>query len=210
MRKLVIIGAGGFGREVLAWAEQSVEFQRDWTIKGFIDDNLDALVGKKPKAELLGTIRDYQPNPEDVFVCALGQPEPKRKCSELILSRGGELTRLTHRTAILGHNVDLSDGVILCPYVVVSANNRLGRCVAVDTHSTINHDAKVGDWTQISCYCDLTAAVEIGGSVFLGSHVSVVPGVKIGEGAYVGAGTIVIRDVEAGAKMVGVPARRIN
>jgi len=208
--KLVIIGAGGFGRETLAWAEQSVQFGVEWTIKGLIDDNPDALTGKNTPGRYLGKISDYQPAADEVFVCAIGVPGLKRKCSELIASRGGRFTQLFHRTAVLGHNVECAEGVILCPYAVASANNRLGRGVAINLHASVDHDANVGDWSQINCHCDLTAAVQVGSEVFLGSRVSVIPNVKIGDRAYIGAGTVVLRDVPPGWKMVGMPARRIG
>ncbi len=208
--QLVIIGAGGFGREVVAWAEQSIQVGRDWELKGLIDDDLDAFAYKPSPGRLLGKIQDYQPSSDEVFICAIGIPEIKRKCSELIASRGGQFTRLIHRTVVLGHEVDLAEGVVLCPYVVVSANNRLGRGVGVNIHASIDHDANVGDWSQVNCHADLTASVEVGREVFMGSRVSVIPHVKIGDGAYIGAGSVVLRNVEAGTKVVGNPARRIG
>lgn len=208
--KLIIIGAGGFGREVWAWAEQSVQCGREWTPKGFIDDNLEALKHMPSPGRILGRISDYQPQAEDVFICALGVPATKRKCSELIAARGGVFSRLVHRTAVLGHEVKLGEGVLLCPHTVVSANNRLGRGVAVNLHASVDHDAVVGDWSQINCHCDLTAGVVVGEEVFMGSRVSVIPNVKIGDRAYLGAGAVVLRDVPSGWKMVGNPARRIG
>lgn len=208
--RLVIIGAGGFGREMWAWAEQSAQFEREWTLKGFIDDDVDALRTRPSPGKVLATIKDYQPESEDVFVCAIGVPEIKRRCAELIMARGGRFTRLFHRTAVLGHNVEMAEGVILCPYAVASANNRLGRGVALNLHASVDHDATVGDWTQINCHCDLTASVEVGSEVFFGSRVSVIPHVKIGDKAYIGAGSVVLRNVAAGVKVVGVPARRIG
>jgi sugar O-acyltransferase (sialic acid O-acetyltransferase NeuD family) len=204
---LIIIGAGGFGREMLAWARQSVQYERDWTIKGFIDDNLAALEGKGTQAPVLSTIADYEPRDEDVFICAMGVPAYKRRCCELLLGRGAKFSQLFHRTAVIGDNVEMGAGVVLCPYSVVSANNRLGRSVALSLHATVDHDACVDDYSQINCHCDLTAAVKIGKEVFLGSRVSVIPGVSIGDGAYVGAGAVVTRDVPAGVKAYGVPAR---
>jgi sugar O-acyltransferase (sialic acid O-acetyltransferase NeuD family) len=206
--QLVIIGAGGFGREVVTWARQSLQFGQDWTIKGFIDDNPAALVGKNTPAPWLGPVLDYQPGDEEVFICAIGTPEAKRRCSELIGARGGRFTRLVHRTAVLADNVEMADGVILCPYSVVSANVRLGRGVVVNLHSSVDHDCEVGDWTQINCHCDLTGGVRIGRGVFFGSSVVIIPGVTIGDGAFLGAGAVVLRDVPPEAKVFGVPARR--
>jgi sugar O-acyltransferase (sialic acid O-acetyltransferase NeuD family) len=208
LRKLVILGAGGFGREVVAWARQSVQFEREWTVKGLIDDNPQALAGKNVSVPLLGSIQDYQPSEGEVFICAIGIPAIKRRCCELLLSRGARFTQLIHRTAVMGDNVDLAEGVVLCPYSVVSANNRLGRCVAINLHSSVDHDACVDDWSQVNCHCDLTAAVQVGREVFIGSSVSIIPNVRIGDGAYIGAGSVVLRDVPPQAKVFGVPARR--
>lgn len=206
--KLVIVGAGGFGREMLAWARQSVQFEREWTIKGFIDDNLTALEGKATPAPVLGTIKDYRPAEDEVFICAIGIPRIKRACSELLAGRGAQFTRLIHRTAVLGDNVELADGVVLCPYTVLSANNRLGRGVAVNLHSSIDHDACVDDWSQVNCHCDLTGGVKVGKEVFFGSSVAIIPGIRVGDGAYLGAGAVVLRDVPPGATVFGVPARQ--
>lgn len=206
--QLVIVGAGGFGREMLAWARQSTQFGREWTIKGFIDDNRHALDGKNTPGRVLGSISDYEPASDEVFICALGVPAVKRKVCEQLIGRGARFTRLFHRTAVLGDNVDMAEGVVLCPFSVVSANNRLGKSVAINLHASIDHDAVVDDWSQINCHCDLTAAVKIGREVFLGSSVAIIPGVSVGDGAYVGAGAVVLRDVPPGAKVFGVPARR--
>jgi sugar O-acyltransferase (sialic acid O-acetyltransferase NeuD family) len=207
--KLIIVGAGGFGREMVAWARQSLQIGAEWEMKGLLDDNLDALKGKNTPAPLLGRIADHQPKSDEVFICAMGVPAVKRKVMEMLMGRGAIFGRLIHRTAVIGDNVEMAAGVVMCPYSVASANNRLGLGVALNLHASADHDATVDDWSQISCHCDLTASVQIGKEVFLGSSVSVIPGITIGDRAYVGAGSVVLRNVAADSKMVGCPARRI-
>lgn len=207
---LVIIGGGGFGCEMVAWAEQSVQNGREWKLKGIIDDFPDAMARRPCPAKWLGKIADYEPNADEVFVAAIGKPAGKRACSELISGRGGRFTQLHHRTAVIGNDVQCGEGVILCPYSVVTSNVRLGRGVAVNLHSSVDHDAVVGDWTQINCHCDLTGGVVIGSEVWFSSHVSVAPSVKVGDRAYLGMGAMVLRDVEPGATVAGNPARRIG
>ena len=206
--QLVIVGAGGFGREMVAWARQSLQWEREWTLKGLLDDNPAALAGKGATAPWLGSIQDHTPREDEVFVCAIGVPAIKRRVSELLAARGARFTRLVHRSAVVGDNVEMGDGVVLCPYAVVSANNRLGRGVAINLHSSVDHDACVDDWTQVNCHCDLTGGVQVGKEVFFGSSVSIIPGVRVGDGAYLGAGSVVLRDVPPGAKVFGVPARQ--
>lgn len=207
LKKLLIIGAGGFGREVLAWARQSTGFETEWTVAGFLDDNLDALAGKPMAAQVVGKVSDHQPKDDEVFVCAIGNPALRRKVQEAIESRGGVFTNVIHRTVVFADNVTLGRGVLLCPYVVVSAHATLGDGTAVNLHSTVDHDATVGKWCQINCHCDLTGGVTLDDEVFLGSHAVVLPGVRIGARAVIGAAALVNREVAADTTAIGVPAR---
>lgn len=204
MKKLVIIGAGGFGREVLAWARQARE---PMVVKGFLDDNAAALDNFHKSVGILGNIENYRPTDDEVFICAMGQVESKRRCIEMIKQRGGAFTQVIHSTAVVGENAILGEGVILCPFSIVASDARLGRFVSVNLHSSVAHDASVGDWTQLHCHVDVTGWAAIGERVTIGSHASVLPGVAVGDDVMIGAGSVVTKNVGAGTTVFGVPAR---
>jgi sugar O-acyltransferase (sialic acid O-acetyltransferase NeuD family) len=210
MRQLIIIGAGGFGREVYHWATEAAAHGAGWKIKGFIDDNLDALRGRQCPGTVIERVEDYAPQPEDVFVCAIGAPTAKKKCMQLLRGRGAEMTNVIHPTCVIGHDVQFGTGAILCPHSVVSANCSIGDGVALNLHVTVCHDVVVGDWCQINCHADVTGGVVLEDSVFVGSHASILPGMRVGRGAVIGAGAIVMTDVPAGVTVAATPARPLR
>jgi acetyltransferase-like isoleucine patch superfamily enzyme len=74
-------------------------------------------------------------------------------------------------------------------------------------HSTVDHDAVVGRWSQLHGHVDITGGVVLGEGVLVGSHATILPGIKVGDGAVIGAGSVVTKDVPAGTTVFGVPAR---
>ena len=58
MKRLIIIGAGSFGREILEYAIAIVEAgKNEWEIGGFLDDNLHALDEYDVKYPILGRLQ---------------------------------------------------------------------------------------------------------------------------------------------------------
>lgn len=210
MKRLVIIGAGGFGREVLSWARQSAAHGTEWTVRGFIDDNPVAPGIAELDVPRLGGIADYRPQPDDVFTCAIGRVDVKQRCIETVRAAGGVFVPVIHRSVVIGERVVIGEGAILCPGVIVCPDARIGNFVSVNLHSTVAHDCRIGDWTQIHCHVDVTGNVMIGASVTIGSHASLLPGVTVGDRTIIGAGTVVNRDVECDVTVVGVPAKVIK
>jgi sugar O-acyltransferase (sialic acid O-acetyltransferase NeuD family) len=205
MKDLLIVGAGGFGREVLCWARES---SGDWLVAGFLDDNPRALDGfGSDLPPILAGVSDYVPMASEVFICAMGQVAAKRRCVERIVSVGGMFTQVIHATAVHSTRATLGTGVILCPYSIVSPNATIGDFVTVNLHSSVAHDAVIGRWSQLHCHVDITGGVTLGEGVLVGSHASILPGVKVGDGAIIGAGSVVNRDVPPGVTVFGAPAR---
>ena len=206
MKKLLIVGAGGFGRELHAWARQHPDHGRAWTFGAFLDDNPAALKrfgDFAPVRPLTG----HRPAADEVFLCGLGLPPQKEQLIAPLVAAGAEFLTFIHPRALVGERVRLGRGVVLCPGAIISADVELGEFAMVNLHATIGHDARLGDWSTVSAHGDLTGRVEVADRVFLGSRVSVIPGKKVGSRAVLGAGAVVIADVPPGVTVVGNPAR---
>lgn len=209
MGNLYIIGAGGFGREVLAWLRDTPEWGRDWNFAGFVDDNAAALAGKRTTGKVVSAIATFAPGADDLAVCAIGDPAIRLKVCRSLREKGVKFHTLIHPWAKVGDNSTLGEGCILCPGVVITTDVTLGNFVIVNAHSTIGHDAVVGDGVTLSGHVDITGCAQVGEGVFLGTHAAVLPGAKVGAYAKVGAGSVVLRSVKAGATVMGVPAKQI-
>lgn len=207
MKRLIIAGAGGFGREVYAWAEAHPDCGRLWEIAGFLDDKPAALDGLDYSLSILGAVADYVPQPNDLFLCAIGSPAIKRRVCEKLLGCGAEFIPLVHPTAVIGFNVEIGLGTIICPHAIVTCDVTIGDFVAINCHTSIGHDVRIADWVTLSGHCDVTGQTELGEMAFLGSGARILPLKKVGARAMVGAGSVVISHVPANAKVFGNPAR---
>jgi len=209
MKNLVIVGAGGFGREVLAWAEDVCAATGKWTIKGFLDDNSEALTKFGSPKPVLGSVKEYQPELDDEFLIAIGTPATRLKVAESLAARGAVFATLVHPTAIVGPRVELGEGTIICPRCVVTCDVKIGRHVILNAAATVGHDAQVGDGCTINGHCDVTGFASLGEGTFLGSHAAVAPGIRTGRYSVVGASSVAIRNVPDLATVFGVPAKKI-
>jgi len=209
MKRLIIVGAGSLGRELYSWIRGAKEYQAEWSFYGFIDDNLKSLEGYPYKAEVIGSIQSYLPTKDDVFVLAIMQPKLKLHLAAQLEQRGANFVSIVHETALIADNVTIGKGSVICPRVVVSCDTRIGDFVTVNLSSTVGHDVKIGNGCTINCHVDITGFVQLGEGVLLGSHASILQRVVVQDFAVVGAGSVVLRTVEAGSTVMGVPAKKL-
>lgn len=210
MERLLIIGAGGFGREILGWALDIQPTQQGWEIAGFLDLKPDALSGYSIPFKNFGDPTNYTPNANDRFVCAIADPAQKLQTCRELKRRGAQFVSLIHPSAVVGPNCTIGEGCLLCPGAVLTANVKLCDFVALNVQATAGHDVIIGDGCTLNAHSDVTGCAQLGEGVFLGSHASVLPNAVVGEYAIVGAGSVVLRKVNPHVTVMGVPAKQIS
>lgn len=209
MKKMIIVGAGGCGREVLQWIKDINKIENKWDIQGFINDDPFALEGKACDYKIIGTIVDWIPSDDEVFALAIADPKGKEKVVKKLKSKGATFVDIIHPRAKICDFSEHGEGLVMYPDSVLGPNSKVGNFITL-LPSGIPHDGVVEDYTTISGYCGLTRGVHIGKRVFLGAHVSILPGKVIGDDAYVGIGSVVVRNVAAGTKVFGNPAKKLD
>lgn len=213
MKDLIIVGVGGFAREVFWHAQRSRGFGVDWRIKGFLDGDVKLAAEEYallPEGfPVLGDASNYEICAEDVFTCAIGTPQVRRKLIEMILSRGGQFVSVVSELAQVAGSASIGQGVIITPNVIVNDHARIGDFAAINLSTVIGHDAQVGKYSCVMALVSLLGKCQLGEGVFVGGGALILPNAKVGDGAFIGAGSVVLKRVKVGRKVFGNPAIEI-
>ena len=208
-RRILVVGAGGFGREVAQWARDAWP-QSTGLVAGFLSSDADALEGLDCRLSVVGSPDDYRPTPGDRLLLAIGIPYVRRTVAESLLAKGAEFLTLIHPTAIVTPSAAVGLGSILCPYAIASDSCRVGRFVLMNYHSSLGHDATAGDFSVLSPYATLGGHAHVEDDVFLGLHSSVGPGKTVGARSKVSANSCVLATAPADSIIYGVPGRIVR
>lgn len=207
MKNLVIVGGGGMGRSVYCIAKGSIGYNEEFTIKGFIDDNLNSLDGFDGYPPVLGTISDYKIEDEDVFVCSIGNTKTKKSICEKLLVKGANFYSLIHKTAIVRDNAKIGKGCIIADYASIGADCTIGDNCLIQTFSIVAHDCKVGDYVRIDTHSTCVGGVVVEDMATIHTTAVVSHKVIVGEGAIVAAMSFVIKKVKPYTTVYGNPAK---
>jgi sugar O-acyltransferase (sialic acid O-acetyltransferase NeuD family) len=204
--RIIIVGAGGFGREVLQWARHAWP-DHAARIAGFLSADPDKLAGHATNLPILGSPEDFKPQPTDGLLLAIGIPRVRRQVAERLEARGARFLALIHPTAIVADTAEIGTGSVICPYAIVSDAVKLGRFVLVNYHASLGHDASAGDFAVFSPYATLGGGARVENEVLMGLHASLAPGVVVSSGAAVAANSCALVDVPEARVVYGVPGR---
>ncbi len=210
--RILIVGAGGFGREVLQWARDAWPDACD-RIGGFLSDDPHRLNGFSTGATILSSIAEYRPAVGDYLLLGIGVPYARRRVAEFLDSFGARFLTLVHPQALIAATATINEGSIVCPFVIVSDSAILGRFVLANYHASLGHDSAAGDYSVLSPYATLGGGAKIEPEVFLGLHASVGPGITVGTRSKVSANSCVLSNTPLDCIVFGVPgriARRID
>lgn len=201
MNPVLILGAGGLGRELFWWAQEA-----GLTPVGFIDDNPDALKAYSDYAPVIGSVAEA-PLTAPV-ICGIGQNPIRQRCVRTLLERGAAFASCIHPLARVCH-ATLGKGAVVAPFAFVGADAKVGDFVFLQTGAVLGHDVTAGDFLRMDTTAFAGGFARIGHGVTLHTGAKVMPGKTVGDGAVLGAGSTLLSNLPAGATAFGSPARKL-
>lgn len=205
--RVVILGGGPQAREVIDVFEQAGIYE----IAGIVASDPPeggALYGY-PYLGADAVLPELLRQGVDHAFAAIGNNRVRLDLIQKLRGMGFKLPNAISPHSYVSPHASLGQGIVIMHGVVASVSVELGDGVILNHRTALGHDARLGRGVHV-------AASLIGGRVEVGEGTNVWPGstivlgVKVGKWATIGAGSLVMRDVEDGATVVGLPARRLK
>lgn len=210
MKDLVIVGAGGFGREVAWLVEEINEVSKEWNLIGFIDENKEIHETLINGYEVLGGI-DWLKDKDIYYVCAIGNSKIRKDVVEKINKFQLKAATIIHPSVLMNKKyVEVGEGSIICASSILTVNIKLGKHVILNLDCTVGHDAILQDFVTVYPNVNISGNCRINKCVELGTGTQIIQGKIIEENTIVGAGSVVIKNIEKNRTIVGVPAKIIK
>lgn len=205
-----IVGAGGFGREVMPVAEQMlaaqgagghelvfvVEFGDTAPVNGHRVLTMDAFTAA---------------GGERHFNIAIAGHAARRRIALKLIDAGARPFAIVAPNSVQLAANHIGEGAILCPFSMVTSNARIGRYFHANIYSYVAHDCVVGDFVTFAPGVMCNGRVRIEDDAYIGTGVVIREGsderpIVIGEGAVVGMGAVVTKSVPPHTTVIGNPA----
>lgn len=212
MKKLVIVGAGDFGREV-SWVAERINAQTPvWELLGFVDDG-NVMRGKSVDGyPVLGPVSYLETIEEPTYVvCSIGTGYIRKKVMEQVLKNPYlQPATLIDPAVVIGRNVQIEPGCVICAGTVLAISCRISENSIVNLNCTIGHDTVLEPYCTVHPGSNLSGRVHVGDCTDIGTGTKIIQGLSVCPGCIIGAGSVVVKNITEPGTYVGVPARRIK
>jgi sugar O-acyltransferase (sialic acid O-acetyltransferase NeuD family) len=207
MKTILIIGAGGLGREVVDIV-QSSPLGAEYHL-AFVDDLIPQNTTIVHGVQVLGDcsiLREVPPESTEICV-AVGDPAIRRRLIQEIEGYGLAFATVIDPSALIRPSAVLGTGLIIGAHAFLSCNTVIGSHVVINPGALVGHNVVIGPYSVIGGGASLSGGARIGEGTVIGAGASVLNNTAVGDWATVGMGAAVYSPVENGITVFGNPAR---
>ena len=204
MHRLVIVGNGGFAKEVKWLVERINEVQYIWDFIGFIDNNTNDI-------HVIGDDEYILNCDSELYVAiAIGDPDiRKRLYYQYKCNSNVRFPNLTDPSVISSERLFCGEGNIVCAGTIMTVDIEIGNCNIINLDCTIGHDVQIKDFVTINPSVNISGNVSIKSGCNIGTGTQIIQGIDVGQNTIIGAGAVVNRSIVGNCTVVGAPARRV-
>lgn len=211
-RDVVIIGAGGFAREILDVIDSINSISPKYNVLGYIVQSgygsPGQLINDKP---ILGDFDWLAEHAQDVeVICGVGAPEVRLRLVRLASEYGACFCTIIHPSAILTKWIEIGEGTVITAGCILTNQIKIGKHVQINLDSTVGHDVRIDDFATIAPGVHISGNVHIQTGCYIGTGANIIEKITIGPWSIIGAGSTIIQDVPPNTTVVGVPGKVIK
>lgn len=209
MKDIIIVGAGGFAREVVSLIEEINEENKEWNLCGYVDDNKEIIGEDLNGYKVIGNLEYLNQISNDIYiVVAIGNSNIRKAIVERI--RNKKYATLIHPQINISKFNKIGEGTIICKNSLLTVNISIGRHIIINLDCTIGHDAVLEDYVTVFPSVNISGKTIIRERTELGTNSCIIQGIEIGKNVTVGAGSVVIKEIGCNCVVVGNPAKKIK
>jgi sugar O-acyltransferase (sialic acid O-acetyltransferase NeuD family) len=212
MKNIVIIGAGGFGREVLDIVDACNQTNKIYEPLGFI---VDPIYGKPGEIvndlPILGGFDWLEKHAEEVYItCGVGPSHLRYQLVQRAKEINCRYTNLIHPSVIMTRWITMGEGVIITAGCILTNQIHIGDHVHINLDCTIGHNSVLQDFVTLAPGVHVSGNVRLETGCYIGTGANIIEKISIGNWSIVGAGSTIIGNVSPNTTVVGNPGKMIK
>lgn len=211
MKKTVIFGAGGFGREVKMLLDQINLTNGKFNFIGYYDDGIERGT-QINNHQVLGNLEDLSKVEDEIeVIIAIASPEIKKKIVNALKKSNFNFPILIHPNVLIGsESVSIGKGTIICAGCIITCNIKIDEFVILNLCCTVGHDTIIKSFSSFMPSVNISGEVLINENVYVGTGAKIINQLEIGANTIVGAGAVVSKSLPENCTAVGIPAKPIK
>ncbi|MCK8104719.1 acetyltransferase [Pseudoalteromonas sp. 2CM36K] len=206
MKDLIIIGGGGFAKEVI-WLANDCNRK----VKGVLDDSVQTHNTQVQGATVLGDVSSWVNYKDCEFIIAIGSPRTRQKVLDKMLTFGEpDFATLIHPSVRFSNTVSIGEGSIICAGSILTADISLGKHNILNLNVTVGHECEFADYVTIAPMVAVSGNVQLHHLVEVGTGAVIRQGLNLAEGSMLGMGGILTKNIPERMIYAGNPAKKLK